>query len=133
VFNTLIEGKILVDDNFDDLQELDNAVRNYNLTGDSSAIGLTIAPTLSCNFRCIYCYEESAGHQPIFMSKETADNVIRFIRHQLRGPRPTVSIEWYGGEPLMAIDTVYYISQELKKVLGDRMSNSIVTNWFSSY
>jgi len=69
VFNTLIEGKILVDDNFDDLQELDNAVRNYNLTGDSSAIGLTIAPTLSCNFRCIYCYEESAGHQPFLCQK----------------------------------------------------------------
>ena len=120
---------IIVDDNFDDAHYLDYKIEEYNKANDN-IFSLTIAPTLNCNFKCIYCYEEGKGRQPIFMSKRTADATINFIKNHITTNNTKLFITWYGGEPLLAIHTVYYISQELKKTYGNRLNASIITNGF---
>jgi len=131
VFSFFTSNNILVADNFSELQFLDLTIKRHNQSpNDRNYLSLTIAPTLNCNFMCPYCYEEENARQVSFMSKEVTDNTLRFIKHQLNGPNAGVSISWYGGEPLLAVHTIQYISQELKKVIGNRLSASITTNGF---
>jgi len=129
IYSFLTSKVVIVVDNFNDLQYLNSVIKQHNQPMPSQ-VSLTIAPTLNCNFRCLYCYEEKTARQVLFMSKETADNVIKFIRHQLQGPNASVSISWYGGEPLLAMNTIYYISQEIKKVIGNRLYSEVTTNGF---
>lgn len=131
LYTFLTSNNVIVVDNFNDFQYIDYTVKQFNQrNNNNNNLGLTIAPTLNCNFKCTYCYEERAARQVLFMNKETSDNVINFIRHQIGGPNASVFISWYGGEPLLAMNTIYYISQELKKLYGNRLNASITTNGF---
>lgn len=106
-FNCAIEGHFIVDDNCDELQEL-TIKRNYSkyYTG---ALGLTIAPTLACNFKCVYCYETS---KPGVMSSETQQNIVSFVASQINELK-TLDVSWYGGEPLLAKNIVFDLSNQL--------------------
>ena len=59
--------------------------------------GYTILPTLSCNARCVYCYEE--GVKPTTMTPETVEQTIRYIVSSHVGDK--AKIAWFGGEPLL--------------------------------
>lgn len=47
--------------------------------------GYTILPTLGCNARCVYCYEE--GMQQVTMTPEIVEQAIRFILDTHQGDR----------------------------------------------
>ena len=67
--------------------------------------GYTIFPTTDCNARCFYCFE--LGRSRIPMNNETAQKTARYIKAHCGGE--TVSIRWFGGEPLFnqaAIHTI---------------------------
>ena len=49
-----------------------NMVNRYN----SKLLRVTILPTLNCNFKCWYCYEE---HKPSMLSDDDAKAVMKFI------------------------------------------------------
>lgn len=88
-------------------------------------LSLTVTPTISCNLRCPYCFEESkpAG----MMSRETADKLIEFIKSHKYAK--TLGICWFGGEPLLGTDIMEYILDrvaELKDI--EFNSHSIITN-----
>ena len=74
-----------------------------------NSLGLTIAPTLACNFKCIYCYETS---KPGVMNQVTMDTLIDFVRFEADN-LTNLSVSWYGGEPLISKDIVYYLSEQL--------------------
>ena len=59
--------------------------------------GYIILPTLGCNARCVYCYEE--GMKPVTMTPETVEQVIRYILDTHEGDK--VHLSWFGGEPLL--------------------------------
>ena len=67
--------------------------------------GYTIFPTTDCNARCFYCFE--LGRSRIPMNEETAQKTASYIKKHCGGE--TVSIRWFGGEPLFnqaAIETI---------------------------
>jgi uncharacterized protein len=70
---------------------------------DSSKLKLTICPTLRCNFRCQYCYEASQ-RDGRFMSKQTQERLIDWIKEHSN--IRSLFVAWYGGEPLLAFDTI---------------------------
>lgn len=51
----LKKGGFILEDNINELEllKLTRLQGQYN----SSSLGLTLAPTLGCNFNCVYCYE----------------------------------------------------------------------------
>lgn len=65
-----------------------------------------------CNLRCRYCFaDEGAYHsEREFMSLQTALNSIDFLLGN-SGERKILEVDFFGGEPLMCLDTI-------KKVVG---------------
>lgn len=111
--STLLDNGFIINSNFDEFNWL--TVRNrglrYNL--DSNRLRLTVAPTMGCNFKCYYCYE-SRAEKPKGMSEETINDLISFIEKKIQnGYLSLLNISWYGGEPLLEIDTIRKISQKL--------------------
>lgn len=106
-YSCALNGHFIVDDDCNEIQEL-TIKRNYSkyYTG---ALGLTIAPTLSCNFKCIYCYETSKSG---VMSEKTQNELIAFVVNQIKNLK-SLDISWYGGEPLLAKNIVYDLSSKL--------------------
>lgn len=67
---------------------------------------LMINPTMNCNFKCWYCYEDHIKDSK--MSKEIIDSVValtqKIIKENKRLKRFYLS--WFGGEPLLQYKTV---------------------------
>lgn len=131
-FSDLKKAFYIVPDNFDEVSYVKLMTWKSKLSEGS--LGLTIAPTLDCNFRCFYCYQQDYK-QPHYMTTETADRVISFVKQRVNSSTK-VSIAWYGGEPLLALSTIEYMSKGLKKVLETEgkekatLGAAIVTNGY---
>lgn len=116
-----------------DIDELDLIkLKLLSARFNTNGLGLTIAPTLDCNFRCIYCYEKNSLHNT-FMTKETQDQVYNFIKNQANSLN-YLSVTWYGGEPLLALDVIETLSTKIKSLCKDnnvRYSSVIITNGYN--
>lgn len=92
---------------------------------------LTIGPTLNCNMRCPYCFE-AERHQA--MTPETADKLIHFLKDYILTKKiESVSVTWYGGEPLLEMGRIEQISTELIPFCEERnilYSANIITNGY---
>ena len=110
----LVESHFLVPDQFDEHQQvvkmrhimmmLDDAQR------DNSFTTYTIIPTTACNARCYYCFEQ--GAEIVTMSKETADDAVKFITANC-GTEKKAFILWFGGEPTVASHRIDQICKGL--------------------
>ncbi len=86
-------------------------------------LSVVIAPTADCNFNCFYCFEK---HKPkIYMNKETADNVVNFIKSFNK----KTDILWFGGEPLLNFSLIKYLSEKLIEN-NIEYTASIITNGY---
>ncbi|MBR2812251.1 MAG: radical SAM protein [Solobacterium sp.] len=83
-----------------------------------------ILPTLACNARCVYCYEE--GRPQESMTKETVERTIQYILETRRQDHD-LHLGWFGGEPLMRPDVIDRISQAMREN-GIEYRSSVVSN-----
>jgi len=79
---------------------------------NSNTIKLTILPTEQCNFRCPYCYEEFKRGK---MSNEIQNSLVKFIKKNI-GYYTNLSISWFGGEPLVALDVITNLSEKFMQL-----------------
>ncbi|NSW89826.1 MAG: radical SAM protein [Firmicutes bacterium] len=122
-------GGFIIDD---DMNEVDyiKVVDVQSRFSHSKNFGLTIAPTLDCNFDCVYCYENHK--EPKYMSRETENKVIDYVKEHLEDDG-YLSITWYGGEPLLALETIYRLSETFIKITGDKNAgydSMVITNGY---
>lgn len=108
----LKKGGYLIEDNFNELEFLRFNMFKSRL--DKDTLSLTIAPTSDCNFRCIYCYEKDAI-KPCYMSNETEKKIVEYVKKNIKLIY-NLTITWYGGEPLLAKETIIRLSKEFKKL-----------------
>lgn len=88
---------------------------------------LTIVPTLDCNFSCAYCFENNKRH--VYMSGATIDKLIEFIKKH--NSIKSLSICWYGGEPLLAFDVMNKFMDKLRNEIKlPILSHVIITNGY---
>lgn len=80
------------------------------------ALSLKLIPTKQCNFRCMTCYEhDSIGR----MSKDRIQQVKNLI--DIYAPNINyLSVEWFGGEPLIATHIIYDISDHILAEISKR-------------
>ena len=109
--NDLKNRGIIVDSNVDEelLAELKFNDYIYNNT-----LRLVLLPSEDCNFRCKFCYE-NFGEAKSSMSDETINALIKFIRKNIT-KFSGLSIDWFGGEPLLAYQEIVEFSQKAKDI-----------------
>jgi uncharacterized protein len=123
----LHENRIFVETGEERRQLLCRQYRRHSICYDSSRLGLTICPTLQCNFRCPYCFENSQQDSAI-MSPDTISRLISFIKSH-KDIRH-LSIAWYGGEPLLAFDVMCEVTEKVKALDLDCEGVGIITNGY---
>lgn len=84
--------------------------------------------TSACNANCYYCFEN--GIPQINMSKDTADETFDFLNSMvIEGDH--ISIEWFGGEPLLNVNIIEYLSSKFKQTFeekGIKWHASVISN-----
>jgi uncharacterized protein len=77
-------------------------VRELQSSVSNELLHLILMPTEACNFRCTYCYET-------FQLKRMQPEVVRGIKTLLSRRAESLShlsLAWFGGEPLLALDVM---------------------------
>lgn len=102
--------------------------RNQSLRNRADALELTLAPTLSCNFACRYCFQD---HPRAYMREPVQDALLRFVERQTPELR-YLMITWFGGEPILAIKVLRRLSDAFAR-LAERegfqyVPSAMVTN-----
>ncbi len=98
-------------------------------TSSSRSLNLIVMPTEKCNFRCTYCYED-------FVQGKMAPRMRTAVKALARarvGSLDRMSIEWFGGEPLLALDVIEDILPEISEVCQQsscKLSSSMTTNGY---
>ncbi len=82
----------------------------------SDSLHLILLPTERCNFRCTYCYEDFAIGR---MRPETVLAVKRLIDRRLDDLQ-SLSVSWFGGEPMLGRGIVEDISEHIVRVRAER-------------
>lgn len=121
----LLDESILVED--DDLIYQKVKLSRLNTRFRSDIVHLTIVPTMACNFSCPYCFENDVQTRRT-MDRDTQNEVINYIK-SLKNLR-YLSIDWYGGEPLIAFDVIVYLMKKIKELNIESFFSSIVTNGY---
>ena len=85
-----------------------------------------------CNLRCKYCFAGTGGYGAAraIMSPETAKRAIDFVIEK-SGKRHNIEVDFFGGEPLMAMETVketIAYARSLEKRYDKHFRFTITTN-----
>lgn len=139
LYKVLVENNYIVNNEQEDiancLQVLDKKFAS------KKHLNIIINPTLDCNLRCWYCYEEHLKGS--CMRTETTKNVISFLCNQVNNPETeTIQLSFFGGEPLLhyskvvkpIIEQVSSLCQEVgKKLWVSFTTNGVcLTEWMLS-
>ncbi len=123
----LIAGRMLIPDDADELELLR---RRYATTRrNADRFQLTVVTSLGCNFDCPYCFE--AKH-PSLLQDAVQERLLRLVDRKLPAIR-SLSVLWYGGEPLVGLPALLGLSDELlarAAAAGVAYDASIITNGY---
>ena len=115
--------------NFDERAALETMGRAA--CAKSGQVGLTICPTMGCNFDCPYCFEEHGRGK---MSQEVQDDVVTLTTRMMDASNAQhLHVTWFGGEPLLATDVIESLSERLIALVEDRggtYTSDIITNGY---
>ena len=88
---------------------------------DTATMTLSFVPTYACNYRCPYCYELGHNKIPGKMDERMMDAIEAFVRerHDSDGFE-ALSVQWYGGDPSLALDVVQELTAKLVAFCDER-------------
>ena len=97
----LIEYFCCLEESNENIFVLDKVEEYLN---SSESLSLIIFPTLDCNFKCSYCYE---NREKGIMSEVTFDNIYSSIVTLYNAKKFNhLKLEWFGGEPLLCFEQI---------------------------
>lgn len=127
----LTYGHYLVPDDLDELEALRTG--NRRMRADGKTFFLTIAPTLSCNFACSYCFEGKSTRSHMRMDHRTEQAVLAFAERHL-SLADAFMLTWFGGEPTLCMKTIERMHPALAAMAAagaiKMKTPSIVTNGY---
>lgn len=157
-FNTIINKElraITPDDHFMKTLKTDTIKLSPNFLRDAfeKLSHITFEVTQNCNLRCLYCvnnnnYFFERGFSKQSMELEIAKKGLNFFYSKIKDRKDKeISLGFYGGEPLLAFDTIQRIVEYSRKLfkewvlkfkittngtlLSAEMINFFISNWFS--
>lgn len=116
----LLNNRIIIDDKLIENPYECNKYFNYYI--NEKILYVKLLTTLNCNLTCSYCYENNksfnrskkAKQHNTNLTKQNATAIILFIEKYAKENKITkFHISWYGGEPLLNIRIIKYISKKL--------------------
>ncbi|MCG0274737.1 MAG: thioether cross-link-forming SCIFF peptide maturase [Thermosediminibacteraceae bacterium] len=110
--------------------DLEEALESLKQKKYVKALCLNVAH--DCNLRCRYCFASKGDYHGArqLMDKEVARAAVDFlIEHS--GDIKNVEIDFFGGEPLMAFDTIKYVvsyAKSIEESCGKKFHFTVTTN-----
>ncbi len=104
LYQQLLDAKAIVADDTDEVEEVRALIRSVD--EDDTCFHLHVNPTVDCNFRCWYCYENHVRGSR--MTEDTRLAVERLISN-IVAEHPQLQVfdlSFFGGEPLMYFSPV---------------------------
>jgi uncharacterized protein len=126
--DTLTELDMLVPDRKQEWHEMLGYLDEVNRLNDGLDVSIILG--LDCNFACTYCYEGSMKGKHT-MSDDTADQLIAYSKSRFTPDKKKLTLDFYGGEPLLYTKRIKYIAKRLKPYVeeqGGTFRFSLVTN-----
>lgn len=126
---------IVVPETLDEFNEVYIHHKCAQWNSNIKSLSFVIAPTMACNYRCTYCFEEGVNDAYV-MSKDTMQDILSFVRELIHKHKEVkeVSVSWFGGEPLLAYQNVIVpLSEELMRLCkenGIAYKSRITTNGY---
>lgn len=97
-FDKLVNDYFIVPDDMDEPKGIINNIKKTLL--NESKLTLTINPTMDCNLRCWYCYENHIKLSK--MSDKTLNAIMKFAKDRINsGVIKNLQLSFFGGEPLL--------------------------------
>lgn len=121
------EGNYIVEDDVDEIEHL--KMVSYLGKFSNRGLGLVIAPTLDCNFACPYCFECPSTD---LILPEIQDALFNWVENAAQN-KSDINVTWYGGEPLIAKEIVWNMSEKFINICrknGVNYAASMVTNGY---
>jgi len=110
IIRKLAKNGIVVQDDIDEFEKVSYFINKTKY--QDRFFNLVIVPTLDCNFRCRYCYEE---HKKMNMDAETIENLTEYVK-TLSKKIKTLYVSWFGGEPLLEYETIKRLTQNFQEI-----------------
>ena len=129
-FNSDVEQK-LVENGFlvpRGMDEFEKYLAKLHFSKKKKPNFFTIIPTTGCNAHCFYCYEEGYCRQTI--NPASHKRIVDYLLTQIVDTKEFV-LDWYGGEPLLCVQEIDHIIQDLEKGINlsqKEWVSSITTN-----
>ncbi len=94
----------LISEEIDEAEAVKNRIESVD--NDDSFLYIHINPTLDCNFRCWYCYENHVKDS--CMSPDTIRNIVKLIEDRIEKQQnlKLIHLSFFGGEPLLRFNEV---------------------------
>jgi len=129
VFEQLKEMDIVVDDEVDEDSELEYHFQKNKF--DTSVLSVNILTTYACNLGCVYCFQDGVKTS-VLMDTEMCNKIAAWLCERMEKARPEIlRVVFYGGEPLLNIKAIKFLSQLLFLAASQRnvaVESSIITN-----
>lgn len=98
---------------------------------DDSYFRLTINPTLQCNFRCWYCYEQ---HNASAVMTEDTIMAVKSLIDNILNKHSSIELAFFGGEPFLEFDSIVLplleYTDEICRRKGKKYLATFTTNGF---
>ncbi len=125
---SLLKLGIIVPDRESEKRDMLSMIDSLN--SKDRCLNISVIINLSCNFNCVYCYEGNLKGS-YYMTADTADLLVAFIKERFTGNKNLINLDFYGGEPLLSTGLIKDISGSLKSFASDKGASytfSLVTN-----
>jgi uncharacterized protein len=125
--SAMIELGVLVSASSNELRKL--RYLQAHTVSSAKHLHLIVMPTEKCNFRCTYCYEDFK----LGRMKPAVRQALRTYITTQTSTLQSLSLDWFGGEPLLAFDVMAELLPDIKRsceASGCRLSGHITTNGY---
>ncbi|WP_032120997.1 radical SAM/SPASM domain-containing protein [Clostridium amazonitimonense] len=96
---------------------------------NNNVFHIILNPTLNCNFRCSYCYEE---HKTESFNEEIMNRIIKLVERK-SSEENKIQVAWFGGEPLLEFDKIKHLTDMFKNICSNNnclYEAKIITNGY---
>ncbi len=129
--DALAEQGFLVDARIDEVNRLVMERNRELYTQRIRHLHIEVAPTMKCQARCWYCFENDLAEKQS-MSPEVTKDTIAFIKKQIDKTQcEEMVLLFFGGEPLLASEQILLIGSEIWaycKGKGVRFHSEVISN-----